>query len=70
MFVGDGETTSTIALGSNPAGPSFRFRTNPFITPNGDVVFDANGGDIFMNSGDNSHPRSFAMAIWRPAAAL
>ena len=51
VFVGDGETASTIALGINPAGPSFGFVSNPFITPNGDVVFDVNGGDIFMNSG-------------------
>ena len=51
VFVGDGETTSTIALGINPAGPSFGFVANPFITPNGDVVFDVNGGDIFMSSG-------------------
>jgi hypothetical protein len=50
VFVGDGETTSTIALGINPAGTSFGFVANPFITPNGDVVFD-NGGDIFMSSG-------------------
>jgi hypothetical protein len=51
VFVGDGETASTIALGINPAGTSFGFVSNPFITPNGDVVFDVNGGDIFMNSG-------------------
>src|SRR6266545_315968 len=44
VFVGDGKTTSTIALGANPdpAAPSFGFVFNPFITPNGDVVFDDN----------------------------
>src|SRR4029079_12056434 len=51
VFVGDGETASTIALGINPAGTSFGFVANPFITSNGDVVFDVNRGDIFMSSG-------------------
>lgn len=51
VFVGDGETTSAIALGLNPAGTSFGFVSNPFIAPNGDVVFDVNGGDIFTSNG-------------------
>src|ERR1044071_4116382 len=39
VFVSDGKTTSTVALGTNP---SFGAVNNPFITPNGDVVFDVN----------------------------
>src|SRR5262245_50933253 len=51
VFVGDGTRTSTIALGVNPdpAAPSFGFPFNPFITPNGDVVFQANFSDIFRS---------------------
>ena len=58
VFVGDGRTTSTIALGANPdpAAPSFGFVFNPFITPNGDVVFDANVSDIFMSDGKTIVP--------------
>src|SRR6185369_2901364 len=33
VFVGDGTTTSTIALGGNPDPPSFGNVFNPFITP-------------------------------------
>jgi len=53
VFVGDGKTTSTIALGANPdpAAPSFGFVFNPFITPNGDVVFDVNGSDTYRSDG-------------------
>jgi hypothetical protein len=53
VFVGDGETTSTVALGANPdpAAPSFGSVFNPFITPNGEVVFQANGSDIFKSNG-------------------
>jgi hypothetical protein len=53
VFVGDGKTTSTIALGANPdpAAPSFGQVFNPFLTPNGDVVFQANSSDIFTSNG-------------------
>jgi hypothetical protein len=53
VFVGDGKTTSTIALGINPdpTAASFGFVFNPFITPDGDVVFDVNDGDIFTSDG-------------------
>jgi hypothetical protein len=50
VFVGDGRTTSTIALGGNPAAGNFGFARNPFITRNGNVVFDANGNSIFTRN--------------------
>src|SRR6266540_303671 len=58
VFVGDGKTTSTIALGANPdpAAPSFGFVFNPFITPNGDVVFDVNGSDTYRSDGKTIVP--------------
>ena len=58
VFVGDGKTTSTIALGANPdpAAPSFGTVFNPFITPNGDVVFDVNGSDFFRSDGKTIVP--------------
>jgi hypothetical protein len=60
VFVGDGKTTSTIALGVNPdpAAPSFGSVFNPFITSNGDVVFDVNDGDIFT-----SHARTIVPLV-------
>lgn len=58
VFVGDGRTTSTIALGANPdpAAPSFGAVFNPFITSNGDVVFQANSSDIFASHGTTIIP--------------
>jgi hypothetical protein len=58
VFVGDGTRTSTIALGVNPdpAAPSFGFPFNPFIAPNGDVVFQANFSDIFTSNGKTIVP--------------
>jgi hypothetical protein len=58
VFVGDGKTTSTIALGANPdpAAPSFGFVLNPFITPNGDVVFDVNDSDAYRSDGKTIVP--------------
>jgi hypothetical protein len=58
VFVGDGTRTSTIALGVNPdpAAPSFGFPFSPFITPNGDVVFQANFSDIFTSNGKTIVP--------------
>jgi len=58
VFVGDGKTTSTIALGVNPdpAAPSFGFVSNPFITPNGDVVFNGNDTDFFRSDGKTIVP--------------
>lgn len=52
VFVSDGKTISTVALGVNPdpAAPSFGSVSNPFITPNGDVIFDANA-DTFKSDG-------------------
>lgn len=53
VFVNDGKTTSTVALGVNPdpAAPSFGSVLNPYITPNGDVLFDANGSDAYKSDG-------------------
>lgn len=53
VFVGDGRTTSAIALGTStdPAVPSFGAVFNPFITANGNVVFQANFSDIFVADG-------------------
>jgi hypothetical protein len=58
VFVGDGKTTSAVALGPNPdpSAPSFDFVTNPFITPNGEVVFDANSLNIFSSDGQSIVP--------------
>jgi len=56
VFVGDGTTTSTIALGGNPDPPSFATVFNPFITPNGDVVFDVNDTDTFKSDGKTIVP--------------
>ena len=58
VFVGDGKTTSTIALGANPdpAAPSFGEVSNPFITPNGDVVFTGNDTDFFRSDGKTIVP--------------
>ncbi|HJY27778.1 MAG TPA: choice-of-anchor tandem repeat NxxGxxAF-containing protein [Pyrinomonadaceae bacterium] len=53
VFVGDGKTTSTVALGSNP---SFGAVNNPFITPNGDVVFDVNFSNPFKSDGKTIVP--------------
>jgi hypothetical protein len=60
VFVGDGRTSSTIALGINPdpTAPSFGSAFNPFITSNGDVVFDVNDGDIFT-----SHARTIVPLV-------
>jgi hypothetical protein len=51
VFVGDGTTTSTIALGGNPAAGNFGFVSNPFITRSGDVVFDVDFTDTFTSDG-------------------
>ena len=58
VFVADGKTTSTIALGTNPdpAAPSFGSVSNPFITPNGDVVFDVNVVDCYRSDGKTIIP--------------
>ena len=60
VFVGDGNTTSAIALGTNPdpAAPSFGSVFNPFIKSNGDVVFDVNNSDIFT-----SHARTIVPLV-------
>jgi hypothetical protein len=52
VFVGDGRTTTTIALGGNPdpTAGNFGFVINPFITPDGNVVFDANSSSIFKSN--------------------
>lgn len=49
IFVGDGKTTTTVAFGPDSV-------TNPFITPNGDVIFDSNGIDIFSSNGKSIVP--------------
>jgi hypothetical protein len=60
VFVSSGGSTSTIALGDNPdpAEPSFGEVANPFITPSGDVVFQANGAELFTRQ----HGRVAALA--------
>src|ERR1044071_8109414 len=50
VFVGDGKTTSTIELGDNGSV------SNPFITPNGDVVFNVNNADIYRTDGKSIVP--------------
>ncbi|HKG62351.1 MAG TPA: choice-of-anchor tandem repeat NxxGxxAF-containing protein [Pyrinomonadaceae bacterium] len=49
IFVGDGNTTSTVALGPDTV-------TNPYITPNGNVVFDVNSIDISSSDGKSIVP--------------
>jgi hypothetical protein len=49
VFVGDGKTTSAIAFGPDSL-------TNPFITPNGEVVFDVNSIDISSSDGKSLVP--------------
>jgi hypothetical protein len=58
VFVRDRNTTSTIALGVNPDpnAPSFGFVSDPFITSNGEVVFDVNFGDVFRSDGKTIVP--------------
>jgi hypothetical protein len=51
IFVGDGKTTSTTSLGENGG-----FVSNPFITPNGDVVFDVNNSDTYKSNGKSIIP--------------
>ena len=53
VFVGDGKTTTTVALGTNP---NFGAVNNPFITPNGDVVFDVNFSNPFKSDGKTIVP--------------
>jgi hypothetical protein len=51
VFVGDGNATTLISLGGNsdPAAGNFRSVNNPFITPNGNVLFDVNFESIFTS---------------------
>jgi hypothetical protein len=58
VFVGDGTTTSATALGENPdpTKPSFGSVSNPFITPNGDVVFNVNNANIYRTNGKSIVP--------------
>jgi hypothetical protein len=53
VFLTDGRTTSAIALGGNPdpAAANFTFVDNPFITADGDVVFDADSGNTVRGDG-------------------
>jgi hypothetical protein len=53
VFLREGKTTSTIALGVNPdpAAPSFGTVLNPFITRDGEAVFDVNFSDVFRSDG-------------------
>lgn len=52
VFVNDGITTSTIALGGNldPTAGNFNFVSTPFVTTRGDVIFDTGSG-LFRNDG-------------------
>ena len=53
VFLTDGRTTSAIALGGNPdpAAANFTFVDNPFITADGDVVFDADSSNTVRGDG-------------------
>ena len=53
VFVGDGKSTSTIALGvtPSPAGSSFGSVSDPTITRNGAVVFFDGAGEVFRSDG-------------------
>ncbi|HEX5085705.1 MAG TPA: choice-of-anchor tandem repeat NxxGxxAF-containing protein [Blastocatellia bacterium] len=53
VFVRHDKTTCTIALGADPdpAAPGFGVTLNPFITSNGDVVFDVNDSDVYRSDG-------------------
>lgn len=51
VFVGDGKATSTITLGDNLGSVS-----NPFITPNGDVLFNVNDSDVYKSNGKSIIP--------------
>ena len=57
IFVRDGKTTSTVALGANPdpAAPSFGTVMDPFITNNGEVVFNGDLG-VFRSNGRSIVP--------------
>ena len=58
VFVGDGRRTTTIALGGNPdpATGNFGFVNDPFITPNGNVVFDVNLNSAFRSNRKEAVP--------------
>jgi hypothetical protein len=58
VCVGDGKTTATVALGANPdpAAPSFGSVSDPFITSNGEVIFDANFSNTFRSNGKTIVP--------------
>jgi hypothetical protein len=58
VFVREGKTTSAIALGvhPDPAAPSFGTVSNPFLTQNGNVVFDVNFSDVFRSDGKRLSP--------------
>ena len=53
VFVNDQVSTSAIALGGNPdpTAGNFNFVSTPFITTNGDVIFNADTGSIFRYDG-------------------
>jgi hypothetical protein len=53
IFVADGKTISTIALGAtpSPAGPSFGSVLDPFISRDGAVIFVDQAEDIFRSDG-------------------
>ena len=57
VFVSNGTTTSTIALGGNPdpAAGNFFFVSAPWITTSGDVIFNAGTG-IFRGNGTTNVP--------------
>jgi hypothetical protein len=58
VFMGDGRTTSTIALGGNPdpSAGNFGFVMKPFITPNGNVVFNVDFNNVFVRDQTQSVP--------------
>jgi hypothetical protein len=58
VFVRHGDATAAIAFGVNPdpAAPSFGTVFNPFITRDGEVVFDGNFGEIFRGDGKTIVP--------------
>src|ERR1700752_3877535 len=50
IFVGDGKTTSTVTLAGNGSV------ANPYITPNGDVVFDDDDLNTYRSNGKSIIP--------------
>ena len=49
VFLNDGKTTSIVA-------PNLGSASNPYLTPNGDILFDVNGTDTYKSDGKTIVP--------------